>query len=431
VKQRFACLQAALERPPAGTRGLVLAFSGGLDSTALLHALVESAPAWPVRAIHVCHHLQPEAQRWAADCARRAAAWNVAYTRVDIHVATAGRGLEAAAREARYEALCAALESGETLITAHHARDQAETFLLQALRGAGPQGLAGMPHRARLGEHRHWRPWLDIDHDTIAAYAEAQGLQWIDDPSNHDPAIARSFLRESIMPQLRRRWAQADRLLARSAAHAQEAAAAIDTLAAIDLEQSLSQDDTLKTQVLDGLGPARAKQVVRRWLVQGGHDRPDHRHVAQIIELGASRLVASPVVAFADTEVRLFDGRLYAMARLPAVHADYEQGWDGRTPLSLPAGCGTLALAPAPRVGLALTVALRRGGERVPARSGGHRRVKDVLREARLPPWLRERIPLVYRDDTLIAIGDLWRHPHIHQLTASEIGAFIWHKSRP
>ncbi|MBS63050.1 tRNA lysidine(34) synthetase TilS [Salinisphaera sp.] len=430
MNPRFAPLQAALERPPAGTRRLALAFSGGLDSTALLHALKECVPALPVRAIHVCHHLQPEAERWAAGCARQAAAWNLAFTRLDVDVTVTNGGLEAAARDARYAALCAELTADETLITAHHGRDQAETFLLQALRGAGPRGLAAMGPIARLGEHCHWRPWLDIDHDTIMAYAEMHGLAWIDDPSNHDPQVARSFLRESVMPQLRQLWPQADRLLARSAAHANEAAEAIDTLAAIDLEQASSADDTLDTDVLDRLGPARAKQVVRRWLARAGHDRPDHRHATQIVELGGSRLVASPVVAFADTEVRLFDGRLHAMARLPCVHGDFERRWDGRTPLSLPPGCGTLAIAPPPRADLALNVVLRRGGERVPDGSGSHRRVKDVLREARLPPWLRERMPLVYLGDTPIALGDIWRHPHIRQLAGEDIGAFVWHKSR-
>ncbi|MES1941699.1 cell cycle protein [Salinisphaera sp. T5B8] len=430
MNDAFAALPAAFAQVPTGTKRLAVAFSGGLDSTALLHALIDSAPTWPVRAIHVCHHLQPEAQSWALACARQAEASGVAFTRLDVAVETRGRGLEAAARKARYAALEAELARGETLITAHHARDQAETFVLQALRGAGPQGLAAMPRVAALGAHCHWRPWLHIDHDTITAYARAHQLDWIDDPSNHDPNVARSFLREAVMPELRKRWPQADRLLSRSAAHAGEAAAAIDALADIDLAQMWRNDATLDASALATLDWPRAKQVVRRWLDQDGHDRPDHRHVAAIVALGASRLAASPCVAFADTEVRLFDGRLYAMARLAPVPERFACVWHGRAPATLPAGCGEIALAPAPPRDLDLEVRLRRGGERVSDAQGGHRGVKDILREARLAPWLRARVPLVYHADTLIAIGDIWRHPHVAQLLHCDIGRFIW-RDRP
>lgn len=430
MNAEFASLYAALERVPVGTQKLAVAYSGGLDSTALLRALVERPTELPVRAIHVCHHLQPAAKAWAEACARQAAAWEVGFTCIDVEVEIQGRSLEAAARDARYRALQRELGEGETLITAHHARDQAETFLLQALRGAGPRGLAGMPREAMFGPHMHWRPWLEIGYETIAAYARKSQLNWIDDPSNHDPDIARSFLRETVMPQLRSRWPKADDVLSRSAAHASEAATAIDTLAQIDLERVMESNGTLDARRLGALTAARAKQVVRRWLAVSARDRPDHRHVAAIVELGTSRLAASPCVSFADTEVRLFDGRLHAMTRLSPVGTPFEYEWNGCTPLLLPGGYGAIAIEPAPRVRLNLKVASRRGGERVASGPAGHRRVKDVLREARVPPWLRERVPLVYYRDTLVAVGDIWRHPHIGQLIRDDIGAFVW-RDRP
>jgi tRNA(Ile)-lysidine synthase len=427
VKSRFAALIEPLTEPPAGIQTLAVGYSGGLDSTALLHALNQHAPQLALRAVHVCHHLQPDAERWAEQCEAQCREWDVAFTRLDIAVDPAGRGVEAAARTARYGAITETLARGEALVTAHHLQDQAETFLLQALRGSGPQGLAAMPTTAALAAASHWRPWLAVSQQAIRDYASHHGLSWVEDPSNADPDVARSFLRTQVLPLIETRWAQAAGTLARSAAHAQEAAEAIDTLAEIDLQQVADTANTLACRALGALPTARCKQVVRRWLRTAGRDTPDHRHLDQIVRLLAARGVASPIVHFADTDVRRFDGRLYCMPALAPAPGKTTIAWGGDDMLTLPNGCGTLEFEDAPAKEQALTIGFRRGGESLLQADGGHRRLKDVLREAGVPPWVRERMPLIHVDGELAVVPGLWRHPEIGRWDNADIGPLIWH----
>lgn len=418
-------LRRALETVPASTAGLAVGYSGGLDSTVLLHALRATHPNRPLRALHVCHHLQPDAERWAADCARQCAAWGVSFTRLDVVVDPAGQGVEAAARAVRYAAVRDELAANETFVTAHHAEDQAETFLLQALRGAGVRGLAAMPGLRALGAGRHWRPWLEVERAAIRDYADRQGLGWIEDPSNQDPAVARGYLRADVWPALAARWPAAARTLARSARHAAAAERAVAALAAIDHERAGRADDALDVSALETLDRDRQRALLRHWLAEGGHDRPDHRHVDRILALPGARLAASPCIAFADTEVRFFRGALFAMQRLPAA-PDGRLRWNVRKPLVLPANSGRLELRPRPQKAALLDVSFRDGGERVETDDGSHRNLKDILRERRVAPWLRARVPLVYHEDTLVAVGDVWRHPRADALLALSNAHFVW-----
>lgn len=419
-------LAGALAAPPAGTRALVLAYSGGLDSTALLHALTRHAEGLPVRALHVCHHLHPQAGAWAAQCARQCAAWDVDFERIDVTVNAAGRGVEAAARAARYDALRRSLSPGDTLVSAHHADDQAETFLLQALRGAGPAGLAGMAVYSVIGDHGYWRPWLTIERGVIRDYAQAHRLSWIEDPSNSDPDLARSYLREHVMPQLRARWPSAAATLSRSAQHAAEANALLESIAAEDLVAVRDAQNALIIDRLRALPETRQRALVRHWLGCARRDTPDHRHLQQIFDAADSALTASPCVRFGTTEVRVFAGRLFCMPVLAASPRAWRMPWSGREPLVLPGDCGTLTLAPAPTADLGLTVALRRGGETLARAGSARRRLKDFLREQRIAPWLRQRLPLVFYRDTLVCVADRWRHPDIDSIVGAAVGDLCW-----
>ncbi len=356
---------------------------------------------------------------------RQCHAWGIECIRLDVTVASGGRGLEAAARQARYAALADALASGEVLVTAHHARDQAETFLLQALRGAGVAGLAAMPAIAPLGPGRLWRPWRHIERATIKAYAKAQGLEWIEDPSNHDAQIDRGYLRETVWPALVARWPAAERTLARSAAWAAQANEAVAALAAIDLQTTRAADDSLRIDSLKTLSVPRQAEALRLWLRRTGLDRPNHHHLNGIMALLTAREHHSPRVAFAATEVRRFDGHLFAMPRLPPAPKGCLSWMRGET-LALPAGAGELRWTGAPEARPALTVAFRRGGERILVAHGLTRPLAYVLYEAKIPPWLRARMPLVYYDDTLVAVADRWLHPKITQLLAVSDAGFSW-----
>lgn len=418
----------ALVRAPGAPAALAVAYSGGLDSTTLLHALRASWPEYRLRAIHVCHHLQPQAESWAATCEQRCHAWGIEFTRLDVTVPDDGRSMEAAARESRYAAFERVLAPGEALVTAHHAEDQAETFLLQGLRGAGVRGLASMPAHAPFGAGSHWRPWLHIERARIRDYADDHGLHWVEDPSNRDPAVDRGYVRTSIWPEVTRRWPAAARTLARSAAWAAQASAAVDALAEIDLQAVQASDGALDLTEMARLSAARQAEVLRRWLAAAGLDTPDHRHLEQILALAEARLRASPCVAYADTEVRLFNGGLYAMPSLSAV-PDGEWRWSGQTPLELPAGAGRLSLTGASGAALDLRVCFRSGGERVETATGTRRALKDMLREAGIPPWVRDRMPLIYSGNRLIGVADHWRHPELAALLDGHDMRFVWQHS--
>lgn len=426
MKDRTSALAQAVSAAPAGSRALAVGYSGGLDSTALLYAIKHHGPSLPLRAIHVCHHLQPEAESWAQQCRARCREWDVDYTRLDVSVDPGRLGLEAAARDARYRAIEDVLAPGEALVTAHHLQDQAETFLLQALRGAGPRGLAGMPTIGRLGARIQWRPWLAVSRAAIRDYATQQALTWIEDPSNQDPAVARSFVRLRVLPEIETRWPAAAVTLARAAAHAHEAGEAVDALAAIDLDSARDPHNRLSCASLAAFSPARGKQVVRRWLAEAGRDTPDHRHLEQILRLPGAALAASPCVHFAHTDVRLFQGQLYGMPVLAPAPGIDSLRWSGAQPLALPNGCGTLSLERKPARTPVLDVTFRRGGERLARAGCGRVRLKDALRDAGVAPWVRERTPLLWCQGELIVVAGLWRHPEIERIVGTDIGSVVW-----
>jgi tRNA(Ile)-lysidine synthase len=349
-------------------------------------------------------------------------------TRLDVTVEAADDGMEAAARTARYVALRDQIRAGEVLVTAHHAEDQAETFLLQALRGAGVSGLAAMPALAPFGRGRHWRPWLAVERRRIDAYAASQGLAWVEDASNCDPRYARSWLRARVWPELTAHWPAAARTLARSAAWAGQAAEAIATLAALDLDAARGDGATVRMAGLAALPEARAGAAIRRWLGERGLDTPDHRHLGAILRLLHAREHGSPRVTFAGTEVRRFDGRLFAMSKLaPPPQAGLALSWSAPGRLDLPAGCGYLTGNGQATWPTGLCVVFRRRGARVPKPRGGHEPLSELLRRQRVPPWIRERLPLIHIESTLISVPGRWRHPWLAQWFGGREPVLAWY----
>ncbi|MDX1592733.1 MAG: tRNA lysidine(34) synthetase TilS [Gammaproteobacteria bacterium] len=404
-----------------GQPALAVAYSGGRDSTVLLHVaagLRDAGRLGPLRALHVDHGLHPGSARWreraAAACDRLAVPF--AAVAVDARPA-AGQSPEAAAREARYVALGERLAPGEWLLTAHHLDDQAETVLLQLLRGAGIEGLAGMPARARFAPGWLVRPWLDQPRAALAAYAASHRLDWCEDPDNASTARDRNFLRHEILPRLAARWPAATECLARSAGHCAEASFLLEALAAVDLGE-LGVVPGAATLPLDGvrrLDPARRRLLLRRWLAGLGLPRPAQRVLARIERevLGAGR-DRNPHVAWPGGEVRRYRDRLYA-GRPPDARPDREaRRWDVATPLVLPWGrlWGETTVGDgldlARLENAAVTVTTRAGGERLRLQGRHRRPLKKLLQEAGVPPWRRERLPLVLVDGELAAVADLW-----------------------
>lgn len=407
----------ALPQPPI--RGPVLAgFSGGLDSTVLLHLIAADPHVRErgLRAIHVHHGLAGAADDWAAHCQRICSGLGVPLQVAHVDVARdTGFGLEAAARQARYRAFENALGEGETLALAHHRDDQAETFLLRALRGSGVDGLRAMPAWRRLGRGWLWRPLLGHARDALLAYARATGLEWVEDPANEAAAHDRNHLRQHVMPLLRQRWPHAGAMLARSATLAGDAA----RLLASGDDEALEDMAGADPRVIDVARllrhpPERRARILRHWLARLGLPPLPGEGVAQI----ESTLLgpdgdAVPEFAWADAIVRRWRGQLHASRALPPLPRGYQADWDGRAPLLLPTG-GTLELAPVsndPALPGAwpVTVRARHGGERIVLAGRTHSHaLKNILQQRGVPPWQRERMPLLCSSDgTVLAAGDV------------------------
>ncbi len=391
-----------------------VAFSGGLDSTVLLHSLVRLAdqhelPA--IRAIHVHHGLQTAGDDWPAHCQAVCDRLDVPLQVVRVEVAP-GASLERAAREARYEAFSGCLGEGELLLTGQHRDDQAETVLFRLLRGAGVRGLAAMPVERPLGLGRLVRPLLGASRVDLDAYARRNALHWVEDPSNQNHGYARNFLRGEVMPLLQQRWPQAVSSMARASAHMAEAQKLLDELAQLDLLAANTASTfewlrlpSLALPPLRALTPARQRNALRHWLADFTLS-PDEDHWAGWVSLLDARPDASPRWRLAGGELQRSGDRLWWLPdvwlKSPVAPIDWS---DKSAGLVLP-GNGSLRAEGGLPAGK-LQVRYRQGGEALLVVGRGRRDLKRLLNEAGVPRFVRSRLPLLYCDDDLIAVANL------------------------
>lgn len=385
-------IEAALTRLPPGP--LLAAFSGGLDSTVLLHALTQSAAARDrgVRAIHVDHGLHGDSAEWSRHCARFAESLGVELITRTVDVVRApGLGLEASARRLRYGAIEKVISPGEIVALAHHRDDQAETVMLKLMRGAGPEGIGAMREIRPLGLGLVWRPVLGLPRAALRDYAERHELDWIQDPSNADPAMDRNFLRLQVMPRIARRWPEADISISQSAAWARDAADFIDDEAERALARTQGLDpSTLRFREWLALPRALRDPVLRRWLRAIGLPEPTQYQATELVrQLGEAADDRQPCVRWPGTEVRRYRDLLYALPPLQFPAMDWSSGFDG-SELRLPMDVGILRLVDpdVPDATLQLTpplqVRFRRGGENLRLRlhtGGPSRELRDLLQE--------------------------------------------------
>lgn len=390
-----------------------VAFSGGLDSTVLLTALVRLRQQHrlpPLSAVHVHHGLQAVADSWPAHCAKICDGLGVPLEVVPVQVA-AGASIERAARVARYKAFAERLGEGEVLLMAQHQDDQAETLLFRMLRGAGVRGLGAMPISRALGQGKLVRPLLAIDRADLESYARAQELEWIEDPSNASLVHSRNYLRHQVMPVLKQRWPRAPSSMARTAAHLAEAQSLLDELAEMDLLAARAPDDwpwlplrSLDLAVLRSLSSARQRNALRHWLADFTL-LPDTDHWAGWEALRDAAVDATP-------RWRLEGGELHrAGRRLWWLSGPWLEAVAGAFPLER--RVTTLALAGNGAVSLegamqgAFEIRYRQGGESMTVPGRGRRDLKRLLNEAQMPGFVRSRLPLLYLDGELIAIANL------------------------
>lgn len=390
---------------------LCVGYSGGLDSTVLLHLLATGPHVRGLRAIHIHHGLHPDADAWTAHCVDTCAALGVSLLVERVQVAAeAGEGREAAARHARRAAFARQLGDDEVLVLAHHQDDQAETFLLRALRASGPDGLAAMRRWSQLGPHPVWRPLLDIPRDVLRAHALGHGLRWLEDPSNADTTFDRNFLRNRVMPLLRERWPRVDSAFAHSARHCEAASALLHEDDARHLADAATADPAvLSRTALLGLAAGRRARVLRLWTTRLGLPPLPAEGVSRIEdEVLPARADARAMFVWEGMAVRSWRDLLHAGPLHSPPPADWSANWDGDASLALPGG-GTLTLEGAPRFQSPLIVGMRTGGERItlPGRTHSHA-LKHVLQDLGVPPWEREHLPvLCAADGEVVAAGDL------------------------
>lgn len=401
-----------------------IALSGGLDSCVLLHALAALKLPVQLRALHINHQISPNANRWEQHCAAICEALAVPFTAVKVEVKNQGRGIEDAAREARYSVFERFVQPGNTLFTAHHADDQAETLLLRLMRGTGPRGLAAMARSRELGQGTLYRPLLGFTRDELAAYAITQGLSWVDDESNANDHYDRNYLRNQVMPLLRERWPHFASKWQQTAELCAANEQLIDELAAQDLILAQLRRDTIGTSIsliyMQSLSLPRRHNLLRHWLRGQGLEVPEQQHLAQIEQqVLAGRQDAEVQVNWGNVSLRVYQERIYALplAALPIFVAEGQRislvpGLDHALPTGgllrlsqgeLGSSCMLVADLPD------LNIRFRRGGERCkPAGRHHSQTLKRLLQEYQVVPWLRESLPLIYSGDELVAVGDLW-----------------------
>lgn len=402
-------LQQALRTHQQGS--LCVAYSGGPDSSALLHALagLPEARARGLRAIHIDHGLHAESARWAAHCRAFSATLGLP---CDVYLAKvkrdSGIGLEAAARHARYAIFAEHLHPGERLVLGHHQDDQVETVLLKLLRGAGPEGLGGMRVVRIFGHGLLWRPLLDLPRNVLRDYVEAHQLPCIHDPSNDDKRLARNHLRHDVLPLLKTHWPQAAASITHSASLCRTAADTLqlDWLIAFEtLRDDVS--NSLDAQGWLALLPALRDPLLAHWLHAQGLPAPTTAQRQQIERQCSAQDGQLPCIQWPGAEVHVWKNRLWAMAPRTPVALPTELPWQGE-PLLLPDG-GLLSMEPEGRLPVTLSVRWRSGGERIkPAGDRHTRELRALFQTGAVPPWQRQACPLLYEGDELIAVADRW-----------------------
>ena len=395
-------------------RGATVAvgLSGGVDSTVLLQVLRALAPrhGYALRAVHVHHGISPNADSWARFCSRMCRDWGVPLEIRRVKVGSSrGKGLEAAARQARRAAL-EALSAG-TVAFAHHLDDQAETVLLSLLRGAGVRGASGMPAVGRLGAKLLLRPLLEVSRAEILRYAQSNGLRWVEDESNRNPAHARNFLRLRVTPLLEQRYPRWRQALSRAARHFAEADGLLREIAVAPASGRLRIADLRSSRV------AVARVLLREHLAANGLRPPPARRLAEMLrQLTGAAPRARVELAHDGAVLRVYRGELRIERPLPAAAGFGAMRWTGQPRIALPALGGEIRFRRVRGAGVALAklegrpvkLHLRNGGERLqPDPRRPRRTLKNLFQEAGVPPWQRERLPLLFCGEDLVWVPGL------------------------
>jgi tRNA(Ile)-lysidine synthase len=428
---------AELLDPWRGAACWWLGLSGGLDSCALLQLLVELGrrdELPPLAAIHIDHQLHPESSHWAAHCADLCERLGVPLECRQVVVEDTGEGPEAAARVARYGVFESILGPGELLLLAHHLDDQVETFFLRLMRGAGTRGLTGMPESRPLGAGALLRPLLSVPRSELEAYATDRQLAWIEDSSNSDLAMDRNFLRQRVLPLLEERWPGYRLSVERSVealTDAERVLGEMDRGRLTGARREAFGEPLLDLETLAPVSEQELARLLRRWLEVEGVTAPRQ---SRLVEFSRQSLTAQedsqPLLAGPGFCLRRYLGNIHLGAGEPQLLPESLELVPGQS-IAL-GGVGQLEMVAAEE-GLRLPesgswqLRFRRGGERCRPRGRARSQsLKKLLQESRVPPWVREHLPLVYEGDRLAAVADLWVCEEIRQPSIEGIRPFCY-----
>ncbi|CAG1020742.1 bifunctional protein TilS/HprT [Patescibacteria group bacterium] len=405
---------------------IYVGYSGGADSHVLLHLCTSSVELInKVVAVHVHHGLQKEADFWAEHCQKIAQNIGIDFKllRVDA-TANAGESPEEAARNARYAALKPLIGTDDALLIAQHRDDQLETVLLQLFRGAGLRGLSGIPESMPFGQGLMLRPLLNVSKADIDDYAKKRRLNWVEDPSNQQNDLDRNYLRNVIIPQLKERWVACDKTVARSARHCAEAQLIVSAVAEELFYPVFDKTNrTLNITRLCEHKIPRQQLIIRHWFQLLGFKMPSQIFVERIQnEVIGAKEDAEPMLSGQGFVIRRYRDNLYCL-RSPELTPPEEMMWvatdnfinftERRRLFYIHSSAGI----PFDRWQKAkVSIKFRNGGEkiRLPNRKERHT-LKKLFQEAGIPPWERDLIPLIYMDNKLAAVGDLWISADFYQ----------------
>ncbi|WP_340616441.1 tRNA lysidine(34) synthetase TilS [Xenorhabdus entomophaga] len=402
---------------------ILVGFSGGLDSTVLLHLLVrlraqyqqqnyqqQNCEPMILRAIHIHHGLNSKADLWVEHCRQICVDWQVDFRTEKVSLDIRRNGVEAAARDARYQSFQRELQQGEILATAQHLDDQAETFLLALKRGSGPAGLSSMPARMPFAGTTLIRPLLNVSRAELEEYAQTQKLQWVEDDSNQDDRYDRNFLRLNIMPLFNQRWPHFPQAVSRSASLCGEQEQLLDELLQESLDSLITAEGSISIPPLENSSEAKRNALLRRWLSQCGVKMPAREQLQRIwSEVALARQDAEPRFRLGQYDIRRYRQQLWLLPQYQDL-AGTILAWDLQKSLTLPDGLGTLLCSKEH----GMTVRKPTSHEQAAIRFGVQgnisivgrqhsRHSKKLWQELGVAPWLRERTPLLYYNEKLIA----------------------------
>ncbi|MFK0571885.1 tRNA lysidine(34) synthetase TilS [Endozoicomonas sp.] len=412
---------------------LTVAFSGGVDSTVLLHLLTllrDQGAVSKVQAVHVHHGLSKHADQWAEHCQSVCDQWQVPLTIVRVSLENEGYGLEQAAREARYQVFVNAVKGGGCLLQGHHRDDQAETVLLRLFRGTGVDGIQGIPEQRPLGDGVLFRPLLVVPRSSIDAWAHSHNLEFIEDDSNRDERFSRNFLRQRLIPMVEDRWPGASGRLVEFAREVGQMNQSVQQETRIQLQSCidyrpqwlLDRQPLINSKALQELDTRSRKLVIREWLKMQGIQPPSRDTLKRIFrEVVDARVDAEPQIKISDCLLlSRYQGMLVVLEAKTRLLSFAPMLWDWQKDSELRLGERSLVCYQGsaenfraiclPEKPLLLKRRCHIPGDEKIAIAGrkGRKTLKKWLQDYKVPPWLREYLPFIYEGEQMVAAPGLW-----------------------